>query len=60
MKVTKQIKQKAKELYQDYSGNHPTIHCNRFLSWDELSKEDKKEWYEFANKYLLLYRNGID
>lgn len=45
MKVTSEIKEKARQLYNQYSDNHPTIHCNRFPSWSELSKESKKDWY---------------
>ena len=38
------IEIEAKRLYAHYSGNHPTIHGNRFPTWDELKAEDKKEW----------------
>lgn len=34
----------ARKLYADYSGNHPTIHCNRFPAWQELTDADKQEW----------------
>lgn len=48
----KKLDKLAKYLYDEYSGNHPTIHCNRFANWEELSNRDKFEWYEKANKIL--------
>lgn len=43
--IQEQIKEaKAKELYNDYSSNHPTIHTNRFPSWSELSDLEKENW----------------
>jgi hypothetical protein len=38
----------AKRLYNDYSGNHPTIHANRFPAWSELSEASKQEWRDKA------------
>lgn len=34
----------AKRLYLHYTGNHPTVHCNRFLPWDDLSLAEQAEW----------------
>lgn len=42
---TESLVEKAKRLYSEYSGNHPTIHCNRFPSWDELSQAERDKWY---------------
>jgi hypothetical protein len=38
----------ARRLYNEYTANHPTIHCNRFPSWSELSAEDRTEWLNHA------------
>lgn len=37
-----EIERQAKLMYMEYSGNHPTMHCNRFPSWDELDHEEKR------------------
>lgn len=34
----------AKKLYAKHTDNHPTIHCNRFPAWDELSPTERGEW----------------
>ena len=34
----------ARELYEKYSSNHPTIHCNRFPAWSELSDKGKEKY----------------
>lgn len=34
----------ARELYEKYSSNHPTIHCNRFLAWSDLSDKEKSKY----------------
>lgn len=34
----------GKELYSQYSGNHPTTHCNRFPSWSELTQAQRDRW----------------
>ena len=39
---------KAKELYNKHTDNHPTIHSNRFPSWEELRESDKEEWRKQA------------
>jgi hypothetical protein len=39
-----EIDRQAKIMYDDHSANHPTIHCNRFPSWRELSEETKDAW----------------
>ena len=36
--------QSGKSMYDEYSGNHPTIHCNRFPSWSELTHDQRDEW----------------
>lgn len=38
------IQFKAKRLYDAYSANHPTIHCNRFAPWEELSTDEQYGW----------------
>lgn len=35
-------------MYDEHSGNHPTIHCNRFPSWDELTQLQRDEWMRKA------------
>lgn len=40
----------AKSLYMHYTDNHPTIHCNRFPSWEELDEKSKQPWIEEARK----------
>lgn len=34
----------ARSRYEESTANHPTIHCNRFLVWDELTEADRNEW----------------
>lgn len=43
----------ARQMYNEYSGSHPTIHCNRFPSWNELSADYKNEWYAKAVTELM-------
>lgn len=38
----------AKRLYGSYTDNHPTMHCNRFATWDELGAEQQNEWLHRA------------
>jgi hypothetical protein len=38
------LTQQAKALYNKETDNHPTIHCNRFPSWEELSESEKDEY----------------
>lgn len=38
----------ARKLYNAYTDNHPTIHCNRFPSWEELDAKERKEWIKKA------------
>lgn len=38
---------KVKALYDDYTGNHPVIHCNRFASWEELEDYNRVWWTNF-------------
>lgn len=37
---------KARARYIEYTSNHPTIHCNRFPAWEELTQTQKDEWVE--------------
>jgi hypothetical protein len=39
----------GQKWYEEYSANHPTLHCNRFPHWHDLS-EDQKRFYEFKAK----------
>ena len=40
--------QAGKSMYDEYSGNHPTIHSNRFPSWNELTQLQRDEWMRKA------------
>lgn len=42
----------AKKLYAKHTDNHPTIHCNRFPAWDELSATERDEWRAKARAAL--------
>jgi hypothetical protein len=33
--------ERARQAYSQETANDPTIHCNRFPSWDELSEEER-------------------
>lgn len=35
-----------KDYYNQMTDNHPTIHCNRFPSWSELTDSQKAQWRE--------------
>lgn len=37
---------KAKAAYDHYTDNHPTIHCNRFASWEEIGKVERFAWVQ--------------
>lgn len=39
---------RAEALYIAFTDNHPTIHCNRFPAWRELSNAAKREWMDKA------------
>lgn len=43
---------KAKKLYAKHTDNHPTIHCNRFPAWDELSATERDKWRAKARAAL--------
>lgn len=34
----------VKAYYNQMTENHPTIHSNRFPSWEELTGEQKTQW----------------
>lgn len=34
----------GEELYNGVHGNHPTIHCNRFPAWSELTQAQRDRW----------------
>lgn len=36
----------GKAAYIAHTSNHPTIHCNRFPSWEELSQAERDKWNE--------------
>lgn len=40
----------ARKAYNAYTANHPTIHCNRFPSWDELTDQQKQDWIDKVKK----------
>lgn len=37
----------VKDLYDQYTDNHPTMHCNRFATWEELDKVSRSWWSNF-------------
>lgn len=41
---------RARRLYNEYTANHPDIHCNRFPSWEELDRESRNRWLSAAEK----------
>lgn len=43
-----QLEPAARALYEQYTANHPTIHCNRFPSWNELTQDGQDEWFKKA------------
>lgn len=46
----KDIERIAQAIYKDYTANHPTIHCNRFPSWEELPDDQKENFYRRARR----------
>lgn len=34
----------ARKLYERSTDNDPTVHCNRFPAWSELSEGARAEW----------------
>ncbi len=38
----------AMRAYSSWSGNHPTIHCNRFPAWHELTEGERAIWRKKA------------
>lgn len=40
----------ARAAYEKSTANHPTIHANRFKSWDELSPDAKANWMRGAGR----------
>lgn len=42
--ITNDIDKEARRLYQKHTDNHPTVHCNRFPTWAELSVVEQEEW----------------
>ncbi|AVH84932.1 hypothetical protein RsoM2USA_3 [Ralstonia phage RsoM2USA] len=38
----------AQDLYEHHAANHPTLHCNLFAPWSELSLEERDEWIKRA------------
>lgn len=45
----------ARSMYEQYTDNHPTIHSNRFPSWQELTPNGRAEWHIKARE---AGRNG--
>lgn len=37
------VREYAKKRYEDRTNNHPTIHCNRFPSWEELTDAEREK-----------------
>jgi len=51
----------GQQLYEAYAGNHPTIHCNRFPSWSELTHESRKQWLNAADTVnAAISRDGAE
>lgn len=44
------LKAEARRLYNAYTSNHPTIHCNRFPAWEELDVTTRAEWIKKARE----------
>lgn len=36
-----EARKRAKARYEAETANHPTIHCNRFRTWEELSTRER-------------------
>ena len=45
--------QAARKLYNSFTDNHPTIHCNRFASWAELGEAERNTWRRKAKSAAL-------
>jgi hypothetical protein len=52
--------EQAREAYTRYTDNHPTIHCNRFPPWDELSQKNKDIWREAVRRQNELATTHLD
>ena len=46
--LARRCEEAARQAYIDETSNHPTIHCNRFPSWSELSAALKAPYLERA------------
>jgi len=44
----KNLMENAKRLYELHTSNHPTIHINRFPTWEELDQNEKNKWLATA------------
>lgn len=38
----------AKKMYENFTANHPTMHCNRFPPWEVLGEQTRQEWIRKA------------
>lgn len=36
--------EEARAAYEEHTANHPTIHTNRFPTWEELTPTERKRW----------------
>jgi hypothetical protein len=58
-RTERRIDAKARDLYHASTANDPTVHCNRFPAWSELTGQQKWPWREKAIEALANPR-GVD
>ncbi len=52
------LRLEARKLYTESISNNPTVHCNRFPSWEELSNDMKVWWMlEIDRDYCRVCEN---
>lgn len=45
------------KAYYDYvSGHHPTIHCNRMPTWEEMAHKQRLEWQALFSAWVASGR----
>lgn len=57
-RTERKINAKAEALYAAYTANDPTMHCNRFPAWGELTGAQKWPWREKAIEALAAAAPG--
>lgn len=51
-RTERRIEAKARQLYAAATANDPSMHCNRFPAWSELSVNQRWPWHEKAIEAL--------